>query len=84
MARRPGTPAPVERMFVANQTGVIRLGGEIRRYIRGRTILAESDPLRRKFPWRFEPVAPTPRVFTPPPPEVAILTTPPEDTGDSA
>jgi hypothetical protein len=43
-------------LFVANRTGVIRIGGQLERYIAGRTVVAPGDPLLKALPDSFEPL----------------------------
>lgn len=59
------TKKPEPGLYIATTTGVIKVKGVIYRYIGGKTIIRDTDPLLRAAPASFRP-------FDIPGPEVVV------------
>lgn len=49
------TKKPEPGLYVATTSGVVKVKGVIYRYIQGKTIIRETDPLLRAVPGSFQP-----------------------------
>ena len=56
MAGRSSKPDPEADIYVATASGVVKLKGQVYRYIAGRTKVRAGHPLLRAMPDRFAPL----------------------------